>query len=60
VKAIQQSSNIVEKARKKRIEDIFNLLDDDDNGLISGNSIGIDKVDKEIILQLLPILQEID
>lgn len=50
----------MEKKRKKKIEELFNKLDDDADGLISGNKISIEKIDKSLIQLILPILEEID
>ncbi|KAL4499873.1 hypothetical protein ABPG72_015222 [Tetrahymena utriculariae] len=56
----EQTNNLVERQRKRKIEELFNKLDDDCDGFISGNKITIEKIDKNVVILLLPILEEID
>ncbi|EAR97677.2 hypothetical protein TTHERM_00620970 (macronuclear) [Tetrahymena thermophila SB210] len=56
----EQTNNLVERQRKRKIEELFNKLDDDCDGFISGNKIAIEKIDKNVVILLLPILEEID
>jgi hypothetical protein len=55
------SSNLhYENLIQKRINTVFELLDSDEDGTISPNTIGIENLSKNVLIFLKPIFEEID
>lgn len=54
------SSLHYENLIQKRINTVFELLDSDEDGIISPNTIGIENLSKNVLLFLKPIFEEMD
>ena len=60
VHTIDKSEKLFEKVKKNRFEEIFKKLDSDNDGKISADAICLDEFDRESILIMAPVLEEID
>jgi Ca2+-binding EF-hand superfamily protein len=50
----------VESKKSEKFIEIFNKLDNDDDGLISANKISIEKLDEKILMMVSPVLIEME
>ena len=60
VHTIDKSEKLFEKVKKTRFEEIFKKLDSDNDGKISADAICLNQFDRESILIIAPLLEEID
>ncbi|KAM3135477.1 hypothetical protein pb186bvf_012333 [Paramecium bursaria] len=56
----ERSQAIVLESRKKRLIELFNLLDSDGDGIISSQNIKLENLEPDVLLILQPILLELE
>ena len=56
----QKSKDIIIKMKMKKYKELFELLDSDKDGLISSSKIQLTKVDKNVLNNISPILEELN
>lgn len=60
VKLNKKSKKIIEKLKRKKLVEIFKLLDHNDDGLISSSKIDIGKLTTEVLEIFSPLLIEME
>lgn len=59
-KSQKMTDKIIDKTKREKMNDVFDLLDSDSDGLISSKRIDIETIPGEVLEVFTPLLQEME